>query len=119
MGARRGAAFGSYLLVVIWLGDRLEGPEDAIITNDAVPWCFSFVLGWAVGGAMLRGFKPAVDSVYTAMLLAMLCLVPALIGTGLLLSGWRGTALDPLVLTIPLGAMLGFVGWRRQNSGAR
>ena len=79
----------------------------------------AFLLGFTLGGMLLQSLKPSVSSVFSSMLLGMLCLVPVLIGTGILIFGWQLAVLFPLVLSVPLGAAFGFIDWNNLYRRAR
>ena len=128
LGARYGFKGTVYFLIVFWLVDRLPPrrdlnfhvkPKGVFLTDARVPWIPAFLVGCMLAGALMKVLEPLVDSVHAEMLLVMLALVPMLLGTGLLLFGWRLSALDPLVITIPLGAFVGFLRWRHLSRVTR
>lgn len=121
-GAKGGGVFAVYLMVMEYLIGLFEGdkvPLYRLAHLSAIPRVLAFVAGFMVGGALLRALKPFVSSVWSSMLLFMLCLVPICFGTGLMVFGWHATALLPLVLTFPLGASLGFIDWNNLYRSAR
>ena len=112
MGARLGGALGAYLLVLLAVLDRIGEPTGLTTGSGVVLRAIAFLLGFTLGGILLQSVKPSVGSVFSSMLLGMLCLVPVLlVGAGLLIFGWHRAALYLLVLTVPLGAVLGFIDW--------
>jgi hypothetical protein len=108
-----------YFLVLLVLFDRFWEPSGLTTGSGIVSRATAFLLGFAVGGGLLHALKPLVRSLYSSMLLAMLCLVPVLTGAGVLMAGWRWIALAMLVLTVPLGAALGFIDWNNLYKHAR
>ena len=110
-GVLEGGAFALYLLLGLVALNWFEQRRFLPTAPELLPRAIAFVLGLACGGALLQGLKPSVRSIYAAMLLFMLCLVPTLLGAGVLMAGWRPAALFLLVLTVPLGAALGFIDW--------
>jgi len=111
--------FGLYLLLGVVALNWFEHRKFLPPMSELLPRATVFVLGFACGGALLQALKPSTRSVYAAMLLFMLCLVPALLGTGILMAGWRLAAMFLLVLTVPLGAALGFIDWNNLYRHAR
>lgn len=118
-GAREGVAFAAFLLFVQLLIAPFEQLTLPLTSWSVIPRGLAFGLGFAVAGACMRGLKPTVGSLYGTMLLFMLCLVPVLLGLGLMLAGWRPAALFPLVLAFPIGAMCGFIDWYNLYRNAR
>jgi hypothetical protein len=118
-GVVEGGAFGLYLFLGLVALNWFEQRKFLPATPQLLPRAIAFVLGLACGGALLQGLKPSVRSIYGAMLLFMVCLIPTLLGTGILMAGWRPAALFLLVLTVPLGAALGFIDWNHLYRHAR
>ena len=110
-GVLEGGAFGLYLLLGLVAINWFEQQKFLPAMPELLPRAIAFVVGLACGSALLQGLKPSVRPIYAAMLLFTLCLVPTLVGAGILMAGWRWRALAMLVLTVPLGAALGFIDW--------
>jgi hypothetical protein len=105
--------------VLLAVLDRIGEPTRITTGAGVVPRGFAFLLGFTLGGMLLQSLKPSIGSVFSSMLLGMLCLVPVLVGTGILIFGWQLAALFLLVLAAPLGAALGFIDWNNLYRHAR
>lgn len=110
---------GLYLLVGLCVVDRIKGPTALSAWPSILPRGFAFVLGMVLGTMVRNALAPAVHSVFASMLLFMLYLVPVLTGAGILMAGWRPPASFLLILTVPLGAALGFIDWYNLYRNAR
>jgi len=118
-GAVQGGALALYVLLGLLILDRISQPTFLGSMTALAPRAAVFILGLALAGASLKALKPAVRSVYEAVLLAMLCLVPTLLSMGVLILGWRPAAFAMLVFVVPLGVALGFIDWNNLYRHAR
>ena len=110
-GAFEGGAFAVFLGFVTLFIAPFVDLTLPLTSLAVVPRGIAFGIGCAAAGAIGRALRPLTRSLYARMLLFMLCLVPALTGTGLMLAGWHPAALFLLVLALPLGSALGFIDW--------
>ena len=113
-GAERGALFGVYFFVLLWLGSVLGERRIDHVVQQPVTAAAWVIGGFALTGAALFVLGPRVRNLLGAVGLAIICLVPMMFGMSAAVAGFAGF-INPavVVLSIVTGVIIGTISWKR------
>jgi hypothetical protein len=120
-GARRGALAGVYFFVILFVVDKLQGGDSLSYMAGAPFTAAAGVLGgFVMAGALLLVGAPSVKNTWRAVVLAVTCAYPAMLGLVVATAGWRlvslVAALVAAVIVGVTGGVIMYRGWWRRRS---
>ena len=121
-GARRGALAGVYFFVILFVVGKLQG-GDSLSYMAVAPFTAAagVIGGFVMAGALLLVAAPYVRNTWRAVVLAVTCAYPAMLGLVVATAGWRPVSLvaalvAALIVGITGGVIMYRGWWRRRRS---